>query len=175
VTLRLVTRGGRYVRVAEARWADDPFNSSYALERGGRWNPPGSFGVVYLNDGEGTARRNVERLFEGLPYGPEDLDPNEAPVLVETDIPATDFVDALTDAGLTAAGLPATYPDDEEGRRVPHAVCQPIGQAAWDDNLPGVACRSAAPGTARDDEELAWFDRGRPLAETARWAFEDWF
>jgi len=54
-----------------------------AAHEGGRWNPPGSFGVLYLNLGEDVARANVARLFAGLPYGPEDLDPDTAPMLVE--------------------------------------------------------------------------------------------
>jgi hypothetical protein len=36
----------------------------------------------------------------------------------------------------------------------------PIGQRAWDDELDGVACRSAALLTP-EGEELAWFDRPR--------------
>lgn len=170
----VIRRGGRYVRVADPGWPD-PFDSTHAKAHDGRWNPPGSFGVVCLNGDDPTARRNVERLFAGQPYGPEDLDPSEAPILVETDVPAADFLDAVTADGLTAAGLPTTYPDDATGARLTRSVCQPIGQAAWDADLPGVACRSAAPGATPDDEELAWFDRGSSLTETSRRAFEDWF
>lgn len=174
MTFALVTRGGRYLRVADPDWSD-PLDSSFAQVDGGRWNAPASFGVVYLNASKPTARRNVARLFVGLPYGLEDLDPDEAPVLIATDVPRAEFLDAVSDNGLTAVGLPSSYPNDAAGVRVSHAVCQPIGHAAWDEGRPGVACRSAAPGTSLVDEELARFDRGVALVETDRWGFEDWF
>jgi RES domain len=175
VTFRLTTRGGRYLRVADPDWAD-PFDAEPARRQGGRWNAPESFGVVYLNRDERTARLNVMRLFAGLPYGPEDLDPREAPDLVETHVPDTEFLDAVSRDGLVAAGLPESYPDDETGARVTHVVTQPIGQAAWDQGLAGVACRSAAPGASAEQEELAWFDRGGPrLTASARRPFDDWF
>ena len=44
-------------------------------ERGGRWNPPESFPVVYLCRSVPVARANVYRKLEGQPYGPEDLRP----------------------------------------------------------------------------------------------------
>ena len=37
--------------------------------------------------------------------------------------------------------------------------CQPIGQAAFDDGRPGIACRAAATGASWTDEELGVFDR----------------
>ena len=44
----------------------------------------GPFPVVYLNGDERVARANVLQRFEGLPYGPEDLEPSAAPALVST-------------------------------------------------------------------------------------------
>jgi hypothetical protein len=38
--------------------------------------------------------------------------------------------------------------------------------------LPGIACRSAAPGASDADEELACFVA---VAERRRWSFEDWY
>ena len=82
----------------------------------------------------------------------------------------------ITDAGCASAGLPATYPKDAARATIPHAICQPIGKAAYDDGEPGIACRSAAPGTARTDEELALFSRARKRLRAAeRWAFDDWY
>jgi len=171
VTLPTIGRGGTYHRVADPSW-DDPLDGTYAAARGGRWNPPGSFGVLYLNRDVGTARRNVDRLLAGHPYGPEDLDPDEAYILVEVDVPHADHVDVVTDAGCAASGLPASYPRDADGAVIPHAACRPIGVAAHDAGLPGVACRSAAPGAAAEDEELACFGA---VGERRRRSFDDWY
>jgi RES domain-containing protein len=171
VTLPTVARGGRYFRVADPAWAD-PLDGSHAGRLGGRWNPPASFAVVYLNRDVATARANVDRLLAGHPYGPEDLDPAEAYILVEADVPEDRYVDAVSDAGCRACGLPATYPRDADGALVPHAVCQPIGAAAHAAGRPGVACRSAAPGAASHAEELAAFV---PVAEVRRIPFDNWY
>ena len=58
---------------------------------------------------------------------------------------------------------------------MPHEVCQPVGQAAWEAGLPGIACRSAAPAAPRGGEELAWFDRGEPLTPLEVRRFLDWY
>jgi len=68
--------------------------------------------------------------------------------------------DVLSDQGCLDVGLDITYPLDANGSIVTHTRCQPIGQHAWDDELDGVACRSAALLTP-EGEELAWFDRPR--------------
>jgi len=170
----LVTRGGVYVRVADPDW-DDPLSGEFARARGGRWNAPGSFPVVYLNGDERVARANVLQRFAGLPFGPEDLEPSAAPVLVSTVVAEDDFVDVVGDAGCVAVGLPATYPVDTDGVVVPHEVCRPVGQAAWDAGLPGVACRSAAPAAPSGGEELAWFARGGSLVPLEVRRFTDWY
>ena len=167
-------RGGRVFRVADPHW-EDPLDSSFAAQTGGRWNPPGSFGVLYLNDSVTVARANVERLFAGLPYGPEDLDNLAAPILLDLDVPVESYTDALTDKGLVRLGLPTTYPHGSAGRIVKHSICQPIGQAIYDDGELGVACRSAVVVAA--GEELAWFElpsRPRPTLTTTK-LFEEWF
>ncbi len=172
---RHIARSGRYLRVADPDWSD-PLDPYYAHERGGRWNPPRSFAVLYLNRDRQTARRNVDRLLADQPYGPEDLDPTEAFVLVAVDLAQERYVDVITDAGCASAGLPATYPKDATRATIPHAICQPIGQSAYDEGEPGIACRSAAPGTAHTDEELALFSRTRKrLPAAKRWAFDDWY
>ena len=74
-----------------------------------------------------------------------------------------------------AVGLPATYPLDEHGSPVPHEVCQPVGRAARDAGLPGMACRSAAPAAPPGGEELARFGRGEPLTPLEIRLFADWF
>ncbi len=172
--MRTITRGGEYCRVADPSWTD-PLTGQFAKERGRRWNPPGSFPVVYLNRDEAVARANVARLYAGRPYGPEDFRRGSAPDLVTVQVEEEDYVDVVTDAGCEAAGLPRSYPLDAGGAVVPHAVCQPIGQTAWDAGIPGIACRSAAPGAPTDGEELAWFARGRRLLPQDVRKFADWF
>jgi len=174
VTPLLVTRGGVYERVADPDW-DDPLSGEFAKARGGRWNAPGSFPVVYLNGDERVARANVLQRFAGLPYGPEDLEPSAAPVLVSALVPEDDFVDVVSEAGCVAVGLPATYPVAADGAPVPHEACQPVGQAAWDAGLPGIACRSAAPAAPPGGEELARFGRGESLTPLQVRRFADWF
>ena len=174
MTPLLVTRGGVYVRVADPDW-DDPLSGAFAKARGGRWNAPGAFPVVYLNADERVARANVLHRFDGLPYGPEDLEPSAAPALVSTVVPEDEFVDVISEAGCEAVGLPPTYPVDEDGAPVPHEACRPVGQEAWVAGLPGIACRSAAPAAPLGGEELAWFDRGEPLTPLGVRRFLEWF
>jgi len=169
-----VARGGIYVRVADPDW-EGPLSGEFAKARGGRWNAPRAFPVVYLNADERVARANLLHRFAGLPYGPEDLEPAAAPVLVSTVVSDDDFVDVVTDGGCKAAGLPATYPWDDDGTPVPHERCRPVGQAAWDAGLPGIACRSAAQAAPPGGEELAWFGRGSRLTPLHVRVFDDWY
>ena len=168
-----VVRGGRYLRVADPDWSDS-LDGSYAAQRGGRWNPPGSFAVVYLNRNFETARANVGRRFAGQPFGLDDTRPERRPVLVHADVAQRRFVDVVTDAGCIAAGLPASYPFDDSGVLVPHERCQPIGQQAWNDGEHGIAARSAA-GTWPPGEELAWFQRETRLKPLEIQPFEEWY
>ena len=174
MTPLLVSRGGVYVRVADPDW-EDPLSGDFAKARGGRWNAPGAFPVVYLNGDVRVARANVLQRFAGLPYGPEDLEPSAAPALVSTAVPEDEFVDVVSDAGCAAVGLPRTYPVHDDGVPVSHELCRPVGQAAWDAGLPGIACRSAAPAAAPGGEELARFGRGEALTPLQVRRFLDWF
>lgn len=171
VKIRQVPVGRTYLRVADPDWAD-PLDPSFAAAgTGKRWNPPG-LACLYLNADIATARANVGRLFHGLPYGPENLEPSTAPILVEVVVPDGDAADAFTDDGLVDLGLPASFPHDAHGDPIPHRTCQPLGQAAFDTGLDGVDCRSAAPGGTR---ELAWFPRDRRVREVARRSFDRWW
>ena len=168
--MRTIRRGGPYLRVADPGW-DDPLDGRHAAQRGGRWNPPESFPVVYLCRSIEVARANVYRRLRAQPYGPEDLRPGAAPVLVRTRVPEDRYLNAITDAGLRDLGLPKSYPLDGRRRIVPHSRCQPVGLRAWEAGLPGIAARSAA---ARQGEELAYFGR-RKLRRGAVSAFDEWF
>ncbi len=174
--MRHIRRGGAYSRVADPHWKN-PLDGSHAERSGGRWNPPDSFPVVYLNRDVRVARANVAGKFRGRPYGPELLDPREAPVLVQTTVPEANYIDIITDEGLIDAGLPKEYPHDPSGGDVGWERCQPIGKEAWESGDPGVACRSAAPGTPPDGEELAWFAREEtpPLKVDVVLVFDEWF
>jgi hypothetical protein len=167
--VRTIRRGGPYLRVADPGW-DDPLDGRYAADRGGRWNPPESFPVVYLCRSIPVARANVYRKLEGQPYGPEDLRPGAGPVLVRATVPEDRYLNVVTDPGCRAVDLPTTYPLDGRHRTIGWRRCQPIGLRAWEDGLPGVAARSAAG----DGEELAYFG-GRKLRRGAIRSFEQWF
>jgi RES domain len=173
---RTIRRGGSYNRLAEPSWAD-PLATNYSTDRGGRWNPPGSFGVLYLNRDLRVARLQVQHKLRGQPYGVEDLDESEQHDLVEVEVAERDWLDCVTAAGLQAVGLPETYPRHRNGRPVRHVDCQPIGQLAFEDARPGIACRSAATGASPTDEELGVFDRDvdTSVQMTGKHLFADWF
>lgn len=173
---RTIRRGGAYNRLAEPSWTD-PLDTSYSKQHGGRWNPPGSFGVLYLNRDLHMARLQVQHKLRGQPYGVEDLGEDEQHDLVNVEVGERDWLDCVTMPGLEAVGLPATYPRHPNGRPVRHADCQPVGKAAFDDGRPGTACRSAAGGATPADEELAVFDRDADTAVrmTGRQPFAEWF
>jgi hypothetical protein len=171
--MRHIERGGKYLRVADPDW-DEPLSGGYARDAGGRWNPPGAFEVIYLNADPQVARAQVHHKLEPRGIRPEDLDPTRGPILIHTSVPRQPHVDAVTDRGLSSLGLPESYPLDSRGSRISHGVCQPIGEQAWNDGEPGIACRSAASSpTAR--EELAYFNRGKKLKVEDEEEFSDWF
>ncbi len=171
---RHLRRGGLHFRVADPGWRR-PLEGRYSEERGGRWNGPWSFPVVYLFDTIGLARSYVLRRHRGLPYSVLDMAPDRRPVLVHTEVPRTTYVDVVTDSGCLAASLPSTYPLDEHGAEVPWERCRPIGQAAWDQGEPGIACRSASARPDDAGDELAWFQRQSRLRSARRQRFDEWF
>ena len=163
-------------RIADPDWAD-PFDPGFAQRRGGRWNPPDSFPVLYLNDDVATARHNLRAFVARWPYEPEDLRDDRGPMLLGCVLPRRQVVcDVHSPAGVRAAGLPGTYPLDEDGGRVPDARCQPIGMRAKAAGLRGILARSAQSrdGAARG---LAWFPASsRSIARSVRaLAFAAWF
>ncbi|MBW3666395.1 MAG: RES family NAD+ phosphorylase [Actinobacteria bacterium] len=146
--------GHEWLRVADPAWVD-ALDPSYAAEWGGRWNPPNSFPTLYLNEDLPTARAQIVKLLEGSPVEPEDLDAGFE--LVRATLPRSqDVADALSEEGLSALGLPETYPRHPNGLPVRHQTCQPVGEEVHALGLRGVYARSAATfdGSGR---ELAWF------------------
>ena len=169
-----IHRGGTYFRLAQADWRD-PLSGAYSQTDGGRWNAPGSFPVVYLNRDERVVRANVIRKFRDQAIRLEDLIPEAAPSLAVIIVPEGEYADIVTDEGCVAAGLPATYPRDAGGAIVGWESCRPVGQSAWEDGHPGIACRSAAPTAPLDGEELAFFDTGEALQLVEVRSFAQWF
>jgi hypothetical protein len=172
-----VRRGGTFHRLAEPHWTD-ALDTSHSRRVGGRWNAPGEFGVLYLNATVDVARLQAAHKLAGHPYEIEDLEPVFQHDLVEVHVADTEALDLVSDAGLTAAGLPPSYPLDGNRRRIGHDRCRPVARAAYEkERLPAIACRSAAAGASRTDEELAIFDRyvTALAAQMRRRPFASWF
>ena len=163
-------------RLADPAWAN-PLDANFAREHGGRWNPPGSFLVLYLNEDIVTARLNLRAFIAGWPYEPQDLREDTGPNLVGCTLPRRQIAcDAHSPVGVHTAGLPHTYPLETDGSPVPHTRCQFIGARAKSAGLRGVRARSAQ---SRDGagRELAWFPASiRSVARKVRLlAFSEWF
>lgn len=163
-------------RIANPAWAN-PLDPRFAQQQGGRWNPPGSFPALYLNEDMVTARLNLFDFISKWPYEPEDLRDNTGPMLVGCSLPRRQIVcDACSLAGVRAVGLPDTYPLERDGALVPHARCQSIGTRVKAARLRGVRSRSAQ---SRDSigRELAWFPTStRSVTRRAQTlAFTTWF
>ena len=123
----LLPDGHIWLRIANPTWKD-PLDPSFAQARGERWNPPGSFPVLYMNEDVVTARLNLRKFVSGWPYEPEDLRDETGPALVSATLPRHQRVaDGHTPAGVKALGLPASYPLGPKGELVGHDVCHPIG------------------------------------------------
>jgi hypothetical protein len=156
-------------RVADPDW-EDPFDGTYSMRLGQRWNAQGSFPVTYLSANEATAQANAGLITGKLAAIGVDIDDLEAaqlPVIIPCVVPDRTVLDILSDHGCLDVGLDIAYPLDAEGSIVPHSRSQPIGQRAWDDELDGVACRSVAL-LPPEGEELGWLDRpGKRLSASA--------
>lgn len=168
--------GHEWLRICEAAWKD-PLDDTFAQDRGGRWNPPGSWRTLYLNEDLVTARLNLDRFIADWPYEPEDLDEDNGPHLAVATLPRNQTVaDVHSPDGVAAVGLPRAYPLDAAGDLVAHDTCQRIGEQVHAAGLRGIRCRSArAPHGA--GRELAWYpatSRSRAHLVT-RLPFSDWF
>lgn len=162
-----------WLRVVRPEYAD-PFDMSFAADQGGRWNPPGSWPTLYLNEDMATVHAQVRHMFVGRGIDPDDLD-DDAPLhLAACTLPRRQrVVDAHTARGLNALSLPTTYPVTRRGRPIARGVTQSIGATVHAAGLRGVWCTSAA-GIGR---EAAWFPaesaHARPAWPSTK-PFADW-
>lgn len=165
-------RGGTYYRIANPQWVD-PLATEYAKRNGGRWNPSGTFGALYLNATVEVAAANARWKHRNRAIKLFDLKASARPILVTLDVPSLQALDAVSDEGLRGNGFTTAYP---EGAST--AQCQRVARAAFDEGVRGVACRSAAEAVGGRwlGEELALFDTAAAPREIApRRAFADWY
>ncbi|MHB8148206.1 MAG: RES family NAD+ phosphorylase [Vulcanimicrobiaceae bacterium] len=166
-----ITRGGSYYRVCDPSWAN-PAITLYAKRFGGRWNPPGEFGALYLSAtltvAAANARRSISTEF-GNAVSFSDIRPERRPDLQVFTVTNHAFVDAITDAGIAMLALPAAFPIGCD-----HAVCQTLGRDLYAADEAGIAARSAV----EVGEELAIFDSHTALARrkrNGRLPFAQWY
>lgn len=169
MSLPSIERGGHYFRLCKPDWADCA-DTSFSKAAGGRWNPPGRFGALYLNATVTVAAAQARHQHLGRAIGLFDLRPERRPELATVDVPAVLVVDVVTAPAIKQLHLPPTYP-----LGVGWDHCRRIARHAYG-TLAGVAARSAAE--ARPDgvvgEELAVFDT-LPLAVAALVPFAKWY
>ena len=166
-----LARGGSYYRVCGPDW-DDPSDTAFSKVRGGRWNAPGAFGALYLNENLEGARANARRWIE-LNFGagtlPEDIAEAFLPDVASFQVEGTSFVDAVTEEGRRALGLAPRYAIGKGYER-----CRKIGARLYAAKESGIATRSAIKAQS---EELVVFDTvvRRIATPGPRRRFADWF
>jgi RES domain-containing protein len=167
----VVRRGGAYYRVVAPQWID-PADTAYSKQRGGRWNPAGEFGALYLNATIQVAAANARAQHAGRAIKLFDLLPEARPELVTLEAPMVDVLDASTPEGVAALGFADDFPYG-----VTWPACQAVGRDAHVDSLAGVAARSNAEATqtAWVGEELALFEEVVVGPSRARRRFEEWY
>jgi RES domain-containing protein len=118
----------------------DPLATTGARLRGGRWNPPGSFGALYLADDEATVAAEFRRLAVRQGRRVEDFLPRKLCTFRVR-------LDALLDLR-PASALEAAALDEARIRSDDASACQAVGEAAHILGFEGIAAPSAAgPGT----------------------------
>jgi RES domain-containing protein len=157
--------------VVAPAWVN-PADTTYSKQRGGRWNPPGEFGALYLNATVAVAAANARAQHAGRALKLFDLLPGARPELVTFTVPTTEALDACTPDGIAALGFAANFPYG-----VSWPPCQQIGRKAHKAGLAGVAARSNAEATATTfiGEELALFEEFAALKPRRRSKFSNWY
>lgn len=169
--MKTAFRQGRYFRVVDPAWSD-PSDTTFSRAAGGRWNPPGTFGALYLNATESVAAANARARHAKRAIQLFDLLPECRPQLVTFTVAKIAVCDAMTSPGIADVGFAESFPFG-----VSWDACQSVAVGARDAGLRGVAARSAAECTATffHGEELVIFDDDvLPIPSTRR-AFTDWY
>jgi len=127
----------------------DPMDGRHSMTRGGRWNAPGSFPVVYTNCSIDVAIVNLWRQFRSEVGQPWEVAEEKQADLYEIDLDQPGLIDVVSPGGIAGIGLPAAYPD-----AAPRSLTQRIGRRLHQERRPGVWCISAA---LRSGREIALF------------------
>jgi RES domain-containing protein len=136
---KLSSFSGFTFRLIADRWRASPLSAIGALHRGGRYNPPGEFAVLYTADSQLTALREVEALFldadgelRGVPRNPDLILTLECSLVSVLDLTEAAILEQL---GMSyeelVAESPSRFIENARGRKTPTQ------------NL-GLACSAAA-------------------------------
>ncbi|MHB8303662.1 MAG: RES family NAD+ phosphorylase [Acidobacteriaceae bacterium] len=114
-------------RVIPDRWRITPLSAIGSLDRGGRYNPPSAFSVLYTADSQLTALREVDALFvdeqgklRGVPRNPDLVLTPECTLLRVLDLTAPDMhADLGTSREELVALSPSRFLANARGRLTP--------------------------------------------------------
>ncbi len=120
--------------------SQDPLSTQQSLIAGGRWNPPGSFPVLYTGSSMQVIRSFIDwhATYFGIPLATRPRD--ELPDLAILSFTAT-VADVASDDGLAHYGLPTNYPEGFSPND--HSATRPIGVSIYALGMAGIATRSA--------------------------------
>lgn len=113
----LTAFSGFSYRVIADRWRDSPLSAIGALERGGRYNAPRTFPVLYSADSQITALQETEALFitsdgrlRGVPRDPDLILTLECTLLRVLDLTVPDiYADLGTSAEELVSSIPSRF------------------------------------------------------------------
>lgn len=150
-----VKRGGTYYRGLGpmSAWSGTPDDTSYSKNSGGRWNPRGEFGALYLGASVEVAYANGLKILAEMLAPATTPDDVDAPSIIEAQeftIVESQSVDAVTDQGRAALKLTR-----DSAKGTGYDRTQAIAREAYANDENGIACVSAVEANG---EELAIFD-----------------